>query len=225
MRVKVKICGITNLEDALAAIKSGCSALGFIFYKKSPRYTAPLKARNIINRLPKIIKKVGVFVNTQEKEIRQIAKLCRLDMLQFHGSESPEFCARFKNYKIIKAFRINPVRNTKSLGKKDKISNGVKDKIDFKNISKYKTFAYLFDTYAASKAGGTGKKFNWNLIRHIYGIRRPIFLSGGLNEKNVRKAIEIVRPDWVDASSSLEFAPGRKDHKKVKRFIAAAKKL
>ena len=203
--VKIKICGITNLEDALASIKSGCSALGFVFYKKSPRYTTPHKAKNIINRLPKIIKKVGVFVNAKEKQIRQIAKLCRLDMLQFHGSESPEFCARFKNYKIIKAFRI-------------------KDKFDLKNISKYKTFAYLFDTYVASKIGGTGKKFNWNLVRHIYGIRRPIFLSGGLNEKNVRKAIEVVRPDWVDASSSLEAAPGRKDHKKVKRFIAAVKK-
>lgn len=134
MRVKVKICGITNLEDALASIKSGCSALGFIFYKKSPRYITPLKAKDIINRLPKVIKNVGVFVNTEEKEIRRIAKLCRLDMLQFHGNESAEFCARFKNYKIIKAFRI-------------------KDKIDLKNISKYKTFAYLFDTFVKSKAG------------------------------------------------------------------------
>ncbi len=205
MSVKVKICGITNLKDALASIKSGCSALGFVFYKKSPRYIRPLRAKNIIDNLPGAIKKVGVFVNTEEKEILRIARLCRLDMLQFHGNESPEFCARFKDHKIIKAFRI-------------------KDKLDLKNIAKYKTFAYLFDTFTVTKMGGTGKKFNWELIKHMGDSKRPLFLSGGLNEKNVRQAIEVVRPDWVDVSSSLEAAPGRKDHRKVKRFIAAAKK-
>lgn len=206
MRVKVKICGITNLADARAAIKSGCDALGFIFYKKSPRYIACHRAKGIIDKLPRAIKKVGVFVDAREEEIRRIARLCRLDMLQFHGSESPEFCARFKGHKIIKAFRV-------------------KDKINLKNITKYKTFACLFDTFMKSKAGGTGKKFDWRLARPASGIRRPIFLSGGLNKQNVKKAIDIVRPEWVDASSSLESVPGKKDHKKLKEFIAAAKKL
>lgn len=202
---KVKICGITNLEDARASVDAGCDALGFVFYKKSPRYITPVKAKGIIKQLPKHIIKIGVFVDGKEKTIRKIAKTCRLNMLQFHGSESPEFCARFKGYKIIKAFRV-------------------KNRLDAKNILKYNPFAFLFDTFVKSKIGGTGKNFDWRLIRHIDGIRRPIFLSGGLNEDNVKKAIEAVSPDWVDASSSLEKIPGKKNPIKVRNFIKAAKK-
>lgn len=203
--VKVKICGITNLEDAEAAIEAGCNALGFVFYKKSPRYIEPKEARDIVRNLPKKVIKIGVFVNAKEEEIRKIAKLCQLYMLQFHGDESPGFCKKFSDYKIIKAFRV-------------------KDKIDLKNILRYKTFAYLFDTYVKSKAGGTGKKFDWRLIRHIIKeIKRPVFLSGGLKEKNVREAIKIISPDWVDVSSSVELKPGKKDIRKLKRFIKIAK--
>jgi len=203
--VKVKICGITNLEDALNSVKAGCHALGFVFYRDSPRYITPKKAKEIIKHLPSGILKIGVFVNAREENIKRTAKLCNLDMLQFHGNESAEFCEKFKGYKIIKAFRV-------------------RDKIKLENLLNYKTFAYLFDTFLKSKMGGTGKKFNWALIRHLSGFCKPIFLSGGLNAKNVREAIGIAKPDWVDTSSSIEIKPGKKDYKKVKKFIEAVKK-
>lgn len=203
--VKAKICGITNLVDALASVNAGCEALGFVFYKKSPRYIAPEKAKEIIRHIPKEIVKIGVFVNENEKEIIRIAKLCKLDMLQFHGKETPEFCERFKDkYKVIKAFRV-------------------KRCINRKRVSRYKPFAFLFDTFASKKAGGTGKTFDWRLIRHIDDLKRPVFLSGGLTAKNVEDAIKCVKPDWVDVSSSVEKSPGIKDHKKVKEFIKATR--
>ncbi|MFA5157257.1 MAG: phosphoribosylanthranilate isomerase [Candidatus Omnitrophota bacterium] len=203
--VKVKICGITNPEDAKLSVKSGCDALGFVFYKKSPRYIAPEQAVKIIKMMPSEIIKIGVFANAREKTIRRIADFCGLDALQFHGSESPEFCRRFPDKKIIKAFRV-------------------KDKSSLKKVLKYKVFAFLFDTFSKAKIGGTGEKFDWNLVRHIDGITRPVFLSGGLNERNVAKAVKAVHPAWVDACTSLECSPGRKNHAKVKRFICAAKK-
>lgn len=203
--VRVKICGITNLEDAQASVDAGCDALGFVFYKKSPRYITPKKAQNIIRNLPKKIKKIGVFVNAQEKEIRRIAKLCHLDMLQFHGNESPGFCKRLHNYRIIKAFRI-------------------KDRINLEEILKYRTFAYLFDTFINSKFGGTGKKFNWRLLGQMDDLKHPVFLSGGLTRRNVKEAIKYVHPDWVDASSSVEIRPGKKNCKKVRKFIETIRK-
>lgn len=202
--VKVKICGITNLEDALGAIEAGCDALGFVFYKKSPRYITPEETRDIIKNLPKNIIKIGVFVNEKEKRIREIAKLCKLDMLQFHGSESVDFCKRFTGFKIIKAFRI-------------------KDKVDLARILRYNTFAYLFDTFVKSKAGGTGKRFDWRLLKDIKGIGRTIFLSGGLNPANVAQAIKAAHPDWLDVSSSLEKSAGIKESRLVKDFINRAR--
>jgi phosphoribosylanthranilate isomerase len=192
------------LEDALSSIEGGGNALGFVFYKNSPRYIAPARARDIIGQLPRNIIKVGIFVNSEEKTIKHIAKLCGLGILQFHGNESPEFCKKFKGYKVIKAFRV-------------------KDKIDLTRILKYKTFAYLFDTFIKFKAGGTGKKFNWELLSYRDELKRPVFLSGGLTDKNVKEAIKIVHPDWVDVSSSVEIRPGKKDHRKVKEFIKAVK--
>lgn len=203
--VKVKICGITNLEDAKVAAEAGADALGFVFYKKSPRYIKPEKARAIIKQLPERLRKVGVFVNSKEKTIKDIAKWSRLDILQFHGDESPGFCHKFKGYKVIKAFRI-------------------KDKTDLAKILKYKTFAYLFDTFVKSKVGGTGKIFDWKIIKRIMDkINRPVFLSGGLTKDNVKEAIKTLRPAWVDVSSSVEIKPGKKDHKKVKEFIKEIK--
>jgi phosphoribosylanthranilate isomerase len=203
--VKVKICGITNPEDAKAAVKAGCDALGFVFYKKSPRYIAPGRAGEIVRQLPRGIVKVGVFVNAKEKDIKNAVDLCGLNLLQFHGKESPEFCGKFKGYKIIKAFRV-----------KNK-------EIKLKNILKYKTFAYLFDTFVKSKFGGTGKKFNWKFLEDTSNIKQTVFLSGGLNERNIREALATVHPDWVDVSSSVEKTAGKKDHKKVRDFIKAAK--
>ena len=200
--VKVKICGITNLEDALNAIDAGCDALGFVFYKKSPRYIEPKRAKEIIEKLPEKILKIGVFVNEKEKSIRSIANLCKLDMLQFHGNESPEFCQKFGGFRVIKAFRV-------------------KDKIDLSEILRYNTFAYLFDAFVKSKRGGTGKRFNWGLLRPLAGIRQQIFLSGGINANNAKRAIQVVWPDWIDVSSSVEIRPGKKDQTKVKEFIEA----
>jgi len=199
--VKVKICGITNLRDALISVDAGCDALGFLFYKKSPRYITPQEAKEIIRSLPRKVIKIGVFVNCYEKRIKNIAKICSLDILQFHGNESVEFCRKFKHYKVIKAFRIEK-------------------KIGLTKILRYKTFAYLFDTFSRSKFGGTGKTFDWRLLADI---KHPIFLSGGLNTNNVKRAIKRAHPAWVDASSSLEARPGEKDPKKIKEFIRAVK--
>ena len=202
--VRVKICGITNLEDAIASVIAGCAALGFVFYKKSPRYITPEKAKKIIRLIPKDISKVGVFVNALEKDIRETARKCKLDLLQFHGDESPEFCCKFKPYKIIKAFRV-------------------KDKLDLAEVLGHKTFAYLFDTFTKTKFGGTGKAFDWRLLKEIRKLKLPVFLSGGLNTQNVKEAIKILHPQWVDVSSSVEARPGKKDHKKIKEFIKILK--
>jgi phosphoribosylanthranilate isomerase len=203
--VKVKICGITNKVDALAAVDSGCDGLGFVFYRKSPRYIDPGKAKEIISELEPRVIKIGVFVNSREKFIKAVARKCSLDMLQFSGQETPEFCRRFKKFKVIKSFRV-------------------KNKIKLADVLRYRTFAYLFDTLSPGYFGGTGKIFNWKfLARDLAGVKTPVFLAGGLNEKNVLRAVRIVDPEWIDVSSSLESGPGKKDRNKVKRFIASAK--
>jgi len=202
--VKVKICGITNLEDALASLFSGADALGFVFYKKSPRYIEPIKARNISRILPKNILRVGVFVDEKVTRVKKIAKLCNLDVLQFHGNESAQYCKKFKGYKVIKAFRV-------------------KKELDLSEISKYKTFGFLFDTFSKNQAGGTGKKFNWNLLKNTDKISGQVFLSGGLTSANVLSAIKKLHPNWVDVSSGVESRPGKKDRKRVKKFIEALK--
>lgn len=188
----------------MAALFSGADAIGFVFYKKSPRYISPTIARNISRILPKNIIRVGVFVNEKEKVVKKIARMCGLNMLQFHGSESPKFCSRFKGYKIIKAFRVI-------------------DKIDLRDLSRYKIFAYLFDTFSKRMAGGTGKKFDWNLLDKADKIKCPVFLSGGLTSRNVKFALKRFKPDWVDVSSGVEARPGKKDHKKIRDFVLKAK--
>jgi phosphoribosylanthranilate isomerase len=203
--VKIKICGITNLQDALSCVNAGSDALGFVFYKKSSRYIPPEQASLIIRRIPKRVIKVGVFVDEKEEKIRKTAQSCSLDILQFHGSEKPEFCQRFKDWKVIKAFRV-------------------KGCVDKRRIAKYNTFAYLFDTFTKAEAGGTGKVFNWRSLSHLDTWGRPIFLSGGLTAENVLRAIRCVSPSWVDVSSSVERSAGRKDIKKVKKFIKEAKR-
>jgi len=202
--VKVKICGITNLGDALNSVKAGCDALGFLFYRKSPRYIVPAKASEIIKHLPPHILKIGVFVNAKESRIRRIAQELKLDILQFHGNESPEFCAKFKGYKIIKVFRV-------------------KGSIDLERIKRYSVWAFLFDSYQKDALGGTGSEFNWELLCGITSYCKNIFLAGGLNPGNVRKAVKLIKPNWVDASSALEIKPGKKDPERVRDFIKIAK--
>lgn len=198
--VKVKICGITNLEDALYSYFTGAHAIGFVFYDKSPRFISAASAANISRILPKEIKRVGVFVNEEVAKVKKITKLCNLDMLQFHGQESPDYCKKFKGYKVIKAFKIN-------------------NKEDLAGISKYKTFAYLFDSFSRTKLGGTGKKFNWKILAQTDRMKPVIFLSGGLTADNVKQAIKLLKPEWVDVSSGLELKPGKKDHKKIQKFM------
>ncbi len=204
--VKVKICGITNLEDAQASIEAGCNGLGFVFYKKSPRYINPKKAKKILQKTPLSVKKIGVFVNERITKIRNITEELKLDILQFHGDESPDFCKRFKGYKVIKAFRI-------------------KDKSSLKSFKKYDVWGFLFDSYQKDVFGGTGKKFDWKIIKGLKMGKKCIFISGGLNTRNVKEAIQILHPDWVDVSSSVEIRPGKKDIKKVKRFIKTVKTI
>jgi phosphoribosylanthranilate isomerase len=203
--VKVKICGITNLEDAIASVGAGCDALGFIFYKKSPRYIMPQQAKKIVRLLPSRITKIGIFVNAKEKTIDNIAKMCKLDILQFHGDESVEFCKKLKGYKIIKAVRI-------------------KDKNSLNGLYKYPVWGFMFDSYKKNLFGGTGNKFDWKIIKNIKLKKRNIFLSGGLDAKNVKEAIRLIKPDWVDVSSAVETRPGKKDYKKVKKFIETVRR-
>ena len=204
--VKVKICGITNVQDALQAVCSGSDALGFTFYKRSPRYITPKKACAIIRQLPARTVKIGVFFNARAKTIRQIARACHLDMIQLHGQESPAFCRKLKGLKIIKAFRV-------------------KTRLAKNDILRYNTCAYLFDSFTKAKPGGTGKAFNWKFIPHGQELKGIVFLSGGLDQNNVCKAIAAAHPEWVDVCSGVEARPGIKDHTKVKEFISRAKKV
>jgi phosphoribosylanthranilate isomerase len=197
---RIKVCGITNLRDALMALELGVDAIGFVF-AKSPRQIGPLEASKITRRLPPFITKVGVFVNEKESTIKKIAMDCLLDVLQFHADESPTYCKKFiKQWKLIKAFRI-------------------KEKNDLKKISKYETDAYLLDSFVEKIYGGTGMTFNWGLSLLAKKLGKPIILSGGLRPETVADAIRMVRPYAVDVSTGIESKPGKKSYKLMKNFI------
>ena len=204
--VKIKICGITNLEDARDAVAAGADALGFIFYRASRRYVTPEIAGLISRQLPKRVKKIGVFVNASSSVVKRYARLCGLDMVQLHGNESVRTCSQCAPVPVIKAFRVRAAPDPGLL-------------------TKYKTFGFLFDAYVPGEPGGTGKAFDWSVLKIVrtHRVQGKIFLSGGLNTRNVRKAIRMVRPHWVDASSSLELFPGKKDRCKMAAFVRAAK--
>ena len=191
--VKVKICGITCLADAELAVELGASALGFIFYKKSPRYLSPANAKKIIAQLPPFVTSVGVFVNEKKAVVERIARQCGLNVLQFHGDESPAYCRAFKGIKTIKAFRIGP-------------------DFKFSDVAKYDTDAYLFDAFTVKAFGGTGVRFNWDVLKGRT-FSKPLILSGGLNPGNIQEAVSKVRPYAVDVSSGVEAAPGKKDER------------
>lgn len=207
--MKVKICGITNLEDALNAVNLGADFLGFVFYKKSPRYISIPDAKKIIDSLSKSIGIVGVFVNAPESSVKITAKKCRLDYVQLHGDEDPSYCKKLagrgkKKLKIIKAFRI---KNVESL----------------KNLTGYEVDAYLLDAFDEKVRGGSGKNFNWNLLSKIKNLDLNIILSGGLNPKNVKKLIKRFKPYAVDVSSGVEKTHRKKDYRLMRDFIFAAK--
>lgn len=203
MSVIVKICGITNLADGLAAAEAGADALGFVFYDKSPRHVSLEAAADMIRQLPPFLVKVGVFVNASEDLVLRAIGECGLNLLQFHGEETPEYCTQF-GLMNMKAFRI-------------------RDAASLAALDNYPTDAWLLDAYSAGQLGGTGEKFNWDLAVEASRRGRPIFLAGGLTPENVAQAVAQVRPYAVDVSSGVEAAPGRKDPAKVKAFIQAAK--
>ena len=200
MSTRVKICGITNLADAQAAVEAGADALGFNYYSKSPRHLTVPAAAEISRHLPVFIIRVGVFVDATADLVKRAIGECELAMVQFHGDETPEFCLQF-GLMSMKAFRI---RNARSL----------------KELPKYSTAAWLLDTCSARKRGGTGEKFNWDLAVEAQKFGNPIFLAGGLTPENVAAAVRKVRPFGVDVASGVESAPGKKDHAKIRAFIA-----
>jgi len=200
IKVKVKVCGITCKEDAEAAVRFGADAIGFVF-ADSPRKITPDTVKDIISSLPPFIAYVGVFVNGNEKEVRRIANFCGLSILQFHGDETPSYCNKFS--RAIKAFRI-------------------KGKEDIEKIREYSASTWLLDTYCEGKPGGTGKTFDWSEASELAKEGRVI-LSGGLTPENVAEAIRVVSPYAVDVGSGVEEYPGKKDHKKIEKFIREAK--
>jgi phosphoribosylanthranilate isomerase len=198
--IKVKICGITNYEDAMFAAESGAHALGFIF-AESPRRIKPEDARSIIRRLPPFIKNVGVFVDETPEKIKEIISRSGIDLIQLHGKEMPETCEQFMP-NVIKAIRV-------------------KDDSVLKDIPLYKgkVIGLLLDTYSEKIAGGTGKLFNWDLAIKIKNMGMPIILAGGLKPANIMAAISIVRPYAIDVSSGVEEKPGKKSHTLIKELF------
>lgn len=195
--IQTKVCGITNISDALFSIKCGASAVGFVFYKKSERYISYNDAFDVIKYLPPGTAKIGVYVNEDAKMVNDSSKKLNLDYVQLHGDESASFCKDI-NFPIIKAFRI-------------------KDDSFKSQILKYNVSVFLFDTFTKKDYGGTGKIFNWDLIKQ--GFQRPFIHSGGLNINNVLDAINVTNPDAIDISSGLEDYPGKKDHEKIFEFF------
>ena len=203
-RIKVKICGTTSLKDAFLAVENGADAIGFIFYKMSPRNISQKEAKEIILQLPPFIETVGVFVNETSDKINRIAEQCKLNSIQLHGEESPALCRRVKR-KVIKAFRV---KNADSL----------------KSIASYKVSGFLLDSYNDGSKGGTGQVFDWNLALRVKR-QGPVILAGGLNPYNVFTAIHRVKPYGVDVCSGVENSPGIKDHEKVRAFIKSVRRF
>jgi len=200
--VKVKICGITILEDALAAVEAGADALGFVFYPPSPRHIHPEQAAEIIRRLPPFVQTVGLFVDAELSIVNTTADRCGLDVVQLHGDETPGYCESVRR-RVIKAFRVRDISSLDSL-------------------LQYQVSGCLLDAWSPAAPGGTGQSFNWE-IAAVAAAQRPIILAGGLTPDNVAEAVRRVQPYAVDVSSGVECAPGRKDVDKVRTFITRAR--
>lgn len=193
----IKICGLTNLEDARAAASLGADALGFIF-APSPRRIEPFVAKGIVSALPERVLTVGVFVEEEPPKVLHVAQYCGLDALQFSGNESPAYCRTF-SYPVFKTIHV-------------------KDGESLEEADRYEGMILLLDTYSAVGKGGTGRPFPWEFASKLVGKRRFI-LSGGLGPDNVGTAMEILRPWGVDVCSGVEVVPGKKDSLKMARFI------
>ncbi len=204
--VRVKVCGITNIEDASKAVELGADALGFIF-APSPRRIRPEVARAIIAALPPFVISVGVFVDEEPAIIDEIARFCGLGLVQLHGDESPTVCAELMP-RTVKAFRI---KDDHALGRVKPYLGHVK--------------ALLFDTYSEKMRGGTGRTFDWSVAVAGKKLRVPLILSGGLSPSNIAEAITIVRPYAVDVSSGIEERPGKKDHRLMRALLEAVRDI
>ncbi|MBC3949277.1 phosphoribosylanthranilate isomerase [Pseudomonas folii] len=199
--VRSKICGITRIEDALAAVEAGADAIGFVFYAKSPRAVSVQQARAIIAALPPFISTVGLFVNASRCELNETLDAVPLDMLQFHGDETPEQCDGYHR-PFIKALRVQAGDDIAASCRLYARASGI-----------------LLDTFVAGVPGGTGETFDWALIPS--GLEKPIILAGGLTSANVAQAITQVRPYAVDVSGGVEKSKGIKDHDKIRAFMSA----
>jgi phosphoribosylanthranilate isomerase len=201
--IEIKICGITGIEDALHAAACGANALGFIFYRQSPRYIAPAAAARIIAQLPGAICKVGVFVNEAAETVKQTAAACGLDLIQLHGDETAAYCEGFHPEVLIKALPLETEE-------------------DLPGAFLYPVRALLVDARANGLYGGTGRQASWSLAVRL-GKHKPFILAGGLNSENIVAALRTVRPQAVDICSGVESAPGKKDAEKVKEIIGIIK--
>ncbi len=208
-KTKVKICGITTLEDARFASGALADYIGFIFYPDSPRYVEPAKAGAIINWIEGP-EKVGVFVNQPLDDVNNVARQTGINLVQLHGTEPPEYCD-LVDLPVIKVFHVIDQTNREEL---------------LMTLKKYEHSAdyFLFDSKTETQWGGTGKTFDWNILKEI-SMTKPFFLSGGLNSENIRRAIEAVEPSAVDLSSGLEKAPGLKDFDKMEEFFDVMREI
>lgn len=204
MPVRVKVCGITRVEDALSAVRLGVHAIGFVFWPKSSRYIAPALVRGIAQALPPFLTTVGVYVDPVQEWVKETAVAGGLSLLQFHGDESPEFCDQF-SLPYIKAIRVKEGLDLLQYAARYRYAKGL-----------------LLDTYTAGIPGGTGHVFDWQLIPQDLPL--PLILSGGLNPGNVLQAIKQTRPWAVDVSSGVEAAKGIKDEKKISAFMQGVRK-
>jgi phosphoribosylanthranilate isomerase len=205
MSTRVKICGVTSVADGLMAAEAGADMIGLMFYDRSPRRITLPVAMVISRALPRFVLRVGVFVNPEEEFVRRAITECNLNLLQFHGDETSEFCTQF-GLMSLKAIRVRDAESVNQL-------------------ADFQTDAFLLDAHSKNGLGGTGEKFNWDLAAGAQRFGKPIFLAGGLTPENVADAIRQVRPFGVDVSSGVESAPGKKDPAKVRAFIAAAKSV
>jgi phosphoribosylanthranilate isomerase len=203
MQVKVKICGITNLADAMAAVDLGADALGFVFFQKSPRYISYSDAASIIKKLPSFTTTIGVFVDEKPEQIEKKIGLTGIDVVQLHGNEPPEACSFSR--RIIKAIRVKSLESLEPL-------------IHYQG----RVSAFLLDTFTPEIFGGTGQIFNWDIALDAKQFGE-IILAGGLTPDNIAEAVRRVRPYGVDVSSGIESEKGKKDHRKLKLFIERAK--
>ena len=195
---RVKICGITSLEDALAAVDAGANALGFVFYSKSPRAVTPEQVKAIVRELPPFVTTVGLFVNERRDVIEQTMASCGLDLIQLHGDETVHDC-RFEGRRVIKALRI-------------------KSAASLLLAEEFNVAGLLLDAWSDEVYGGSGEIFDWSILKD-FASQRPVILAGGLTPQNVAAAIREVRPFAVDVSSGVEAEPGRKDHEKMAEFV------